>query len=434
MAVAGAPPGRGARRRRTRRRASLPTPAQVRADIQRMVDFGPRLTGYDAHSRYRRVARAGVRRRRVPPRAVRRVPDEPLVGGELRPGRAGGAGRRRGEGRRLLPPLAADAAGWRHRPARVRRRGAGAQRERRDRHERAPGRGRALPVGAGELGPGRLRPARRRPAWQRDAGRPADAAAAHGRRPVRRGHDLLQRPGRDGGRPGHGRLQAAVDRARARAPARLVHRHGRGRRGVHRRFLVRGAEGLLRAVRVVQRGRAGPVRGPRHRRRAPRPRGHPTAGAPDPDRRARDGAHADRDRGAPRRERRGADLRYAHRRAGVRGGERRRGARASGALLRVTAATPAPEAHARVRVLAGPHEQRPAPGHGLDRRPPGPDQARRGGAHGRAPRLQPSGSTRSRAATTPPARPRSTRCGRPRARCSSSRATRWSRTTCRAPR
>lgn len=30
----------------------LPTPAQVRADFQRMVDFGPRLTGSDSHSNY----------------------------------------------------------------------------------------------------------------------------------------------------------------------------------------------------------------------------------------------------------------------------------------------------------------------------------------------------------------------------------------------
>src|SRR5205807_2918684 len=31
---------------------SLPTPEQVRADVQRMVDFGPRLTGNDAHNRF----------------------------------------------------------------------------------------------------------------------------------------------------------------------------------------------------------------------------------------------------------------------------------------------------------------------------------------------------------------------------------------------
>jgi hypothetical protein len=30
----------------------LPTPAQVRADVQRMVDLGPRLTGNDAHNRF----------------------------------------------------------------------------------------------------------------------------------------------------------------------------------------------------------------------------------------------------------------------------------------------------------------------------------------------------------------------------------------------
>ncbi len=41
------------RRPRTRRRVpTLPTPAQVRADIQRMVDFGPRLTGSDPHNRF----------------------------------------------------------------------------------------------------------------------------------------------------------------------------------------------------------------------------------------------------------------------------------------------------------------------------------------------------------------------------------------------
>ena len=33
-------------------RATLPTPAQVRADVQRMVDFGPRLTGNVAHNRF----------------------------------------------------------------------------------------------------------------------------------------------------------------------------------------------------------------------------------------------------------------------------------------------------------------------------------------------------------------------------------------------
>ncbi|MEA2427636.1 MAG: hypothetical protein QOF37_1264, partial [Thermoleophilaceae bacterium] len=35
-----------------RRAAGLPSPAQVRADFQRMVDFGPRLTGNDAHNRF----------------------------------------------------------------------------------------------------------------------------------------------------------------------------------------------------------------------------------------------------------------------------------------------------------------------------------------------------------------------------------------------
>src|SRR3954466_2454213 len=31
---------------------ALPSPAQVRADFQRMVDFGPRLTGSEPHNRY----------------------------------------------------------------------------------------------------------------------------------------------------------------------------------------------------------------------------------------------------------------------------------------------------------------------------------------------------------------------------------------------
>src|SRR5882762_2346854 len=30
----------------------LPSPKQVRADFQRMVDFGPRLTASDSHNRY----------------------------------------------------------------------------------------------------------------------------------------------------------------------------------------------------------------------------------------------------------------------------------------------------------------------------------------------------------------------------------------------
>src|SRR4051794_23360325 len=42
LRAAAAPHGRGA----------LPTPNQVRADFQRMVDFGPRLTGNDAHNRF----------------------------------------------------------------------------------------------------------------------------------------------------------------------------------------------------------------------------------------------------------------------------------------------------------------------------------------------------------------------------------------------
>jgi hypothetical protein len=43
--VAGAAAGAG-------KQIPLPTPAQVRADFQRMVDFGPRLTGSDAHNRF----------------------------------------------------------------------------------------------------------------------------------------------------------------------------------------------------------------------------------------------------------------------------------------------------------------------------------------------------------------------------------------------
>ncbi|MEA2481116.1 MAG: hypothetical protein QOJ07_3038 [Thermoleophilaceae bacterium] len=35
-----------------RKPVPLPTPAKVRADFQRMVDFGPRLTGSDAHNRF----------------------------------------------------------------------------------------------------------------------------------------------------------------------------------------------------------------------------------------------------------------------------------------------------------------------------------------------------------------------------------------------
>ncbi|HEV3227990.1 MAG TPA: hypothetical protein VGY97_00845 [Solirubrobacteraceae bacterium] len=38
--------------RAARRPVPLPSPAQVRADFQRMVDFGPRLTGSDSHNNY----------------------------------------------------------------------------------------------------------------------------------------------------------------------------------------------------------------------------------------------------------------------------------------------------------------------------------------------------------------------------------------------
>jgi len=38
--------------RRVKRPIPLPSPAQVRADFQRMVDFGPRLTGSEPHNRY----------------------------------------------------------------------------------------------------------------------------------------------------------------------------------------------------------------------------------------------------------------------------------------------------------------------------------------------------------------------------------------------
>jgi hypothetical protein len=55
-----------ARAARRRRRIGLPSPRQVRADFQRMVDFGPRLTGSDAHNRFvawleREFAKAGCR-------------------------------------------------------------------------------------------------------------------------------------------------------------------------------------------------------------------------------------------------------------------------------------------------------------------------------------------------------------------------------------
>jgi hypothetical protein len=51
MSLAGALPGAAAGAA-TRRPGVLPTAAEVRADIQRMVDFGPRLTGSDAHNRF----------------------------------------------------------------------------------------------------------------------------------------------------------------------------------------------------------------------------------------------------------------------------------------------------------------------------------------------------------------------------------------------
>src|SRR3954470_5423682 len=37
---------------RARRPVPLPSPRQVRRDFQRMVDFGPRLTGFPAHNRF----------------------------------------------------------------------------------------------------------------------------------------------------------------------------------------------------------------------------------------------------------------------------------------------------------------------------------------------------------------------------------------------
>jgi hypothetical protein len=30
----------------------LPSPETIRADVQRMVDFGPRLPGYEGHDRF----------------------------------------------------------------------------------------------------------------------------------------------------------------------------------------------------------------------------------------------------------------------------------------------------------------------------------------------------------------------------------------------
>jgi hypothetical protein len=52
--------------RARRRQIPLPSPRRVRADFQRMVDFGPRLTGTDAHNRYiawleREFTKAGLK-------------------------------------------------------------------------------------------------------------------------------------------------------------------------------------------------------------------------------------------------------------------------------------------------------------------------------------------------------------------------------------
>ena len=33
-------------------RVPLPSPETIRADVQRMVDFGPRLPGYEGHDRF----------------------------------------------------------------------------------------------------------------------------------------------------------------------------------------------------------------------------------------------------------------------------------------------------------------------------------------------------------------------------------------------
>jgi hypothetical protein len=33
-------------------RVPLPSPATIRADVQRMVDFGPQLPGYEGHDRF----------------------------------------------------------------------------------------------------------------------------------------------------------------------------------------------------------------------------------------------------------------------------------------------------------------------------------------------------------------------------------------------
>ena len=51
-ALGGSLVGRAARRPARGRDVPLPSPAQVRADNQRMVDFGPRLTGSPEHQRF----------------------------------------------------------------------------------------------------------------------------------------------------------------------------------------------------------------------------------------------------------------------------------------------------------------------------------------------------------------------------------------------
>src|SRR4051794_18136850 len=54
--------------RRAPRAVPLPSPRQVRRDFQRMVDFGPRLTGSAAHNRFiawldREFVKAGLKLR-----------------------------------------------------------------------------------------------------------------------------------------------------------------------------------------------------------------------------------------------------------------------------------------------------------------------------------------------------------------------------------
>ena len=51
-AAAGAASAWGAPAARGGRVVPLPSPARVRADYQRMVDFGPRLPGYVEHHRF----------------------------------------------------------------------------------------------------------------------------------------------------------------------------------------------------------------------------------------------------------------------------------------------------------------------------------------------------------------------------------------------